>query len=42
VKRKRPAKKTPAKDIRLNLSGIKFEDALRVMLRTPSVTKAKK
>jgi hypothetical protein len=35
VKRKKPAKKPSRKDVVLNLSGVKFEDALRVMLRTP-------
>jgi hypothetical protein len=42
VKRKQSANKTPPKDIRLNLSGVKFEDALRVMLGTPAPPKPKK
>ena len=39
VKKRRPAKKKQPKDIRLNLSGVKLEDALRVMLRTPPTAK---
>jgi hypothetical protein len=42
VKKRKPAKKTPPKDIRLNLSGVKFEDALRVLLRTPVPTAIQK
>ncbi len=34
-RRKQPAKKTPPKAPPLNLSGIKFEDGLRIMLNTP-------
>jgi hypothetical protein len=42
VKRKKPAKKKPSKDITLNLSGVKFEDAVRIMLNTPPLSKVKK
>jgi hypothetical protein len=39
VKKRKSAKK---KDIKLNLSGVDFKDALRVMLRTPVPKKRKK
>jgi hypothetical protein len=42
VKRRKPPKKTLPKEPPLNLSGIKFEDALRVLLRTPPLAKLKK
>jgi hypothetical protein len=42
VKRKKPDKKPPRKGAVLNLSGVKFEDALRVMLRTPAPVKPKR
>jgi len=35
VKRKPPAKKPPRKEPPINVSGIKFEDGLRIMLNTP-------
>jgi hypothetical protein len=34
-RRKQPAKKTPPKAPPISLSGIKFEDGLRIMLNTP-------
>jgi hypothetical protein len=34
-RRKQPAKKTPPKAPPLNLSGIKFEDELHIILNTP-------
>jgi hypothetical protein len=37
-----PGKKRPRKDSPLSLSGIKFENALRIMLRTPAPSKPKK
>jgi hypothetical protein len=39
--KKKPAKKKPSKEISLNLSGVKFEDAVRTLLKTPQ-PKAKK
>jgi hypothetical protein len=42
VKRRRPAKKKLPKEPPLNLSGVKFEDALRVLLHTPPLPKPKK
>jgi len=42
VKKKKPAKKTLPKEPPLNLSGVKFEDAVRVLLRTPPLPKQKK
>jgi hypothetical protein len=41
VKKRKPAKKTLPKEPPLNLSGVKFEDALRVLLRTPPIPKQK-
>ncbi|MGD0813246.1 MAG: hypothetical protein ABSA83_06555 [Verrucomicrobiota bacterium] len=42
MKRRKTAKKTPPKDISLNLSGVKFEDAVRVLLHTPPMPKSKR
>ncbi|MGD1085969.1 MAG: hypothetical protein ABSA47_14625 [Verrucomicrobiota bacterium] len=42
VKRKKTAKKTLPKEPPLNLSGVKFEDALRVLAQTPPPPKTKK
>jgi hypothetical protein len=42
VKRKKLAKKTLSEEQPLNLSGIKFKDAVRVLLRTPPMPKEKK
>jgi hypothetical protein len=42
VKRKRPPKKALPKDPPLNLSGVKSEDAVRILLNTPHLPKAKK
>ena len=42
VKRKQPAKKTTRKEPPLNLSGIKFEDGLRIMLNTPPLRQSAK
>jgi hypothetical protein len=42
VKKRKPAKKPLAKEPPLNLSGIKFEEGLRIMLNTPPLPKPKK
>jgi hypothetical protein len=41
-RRKQPAKKPPRKEPPMNLSGIKFEDGLRIMLNTPPLRKSSK
>jgi hypothetical protein len=41
VKRRKPAKRKPSKEIVLNLSGVKFEDAVRTLLKTPPIPKSK-
>jgi hypothetical protein len=42
VKKKKPVKKTLPKEPPLNLSGVKFEDALRRLVLAPPMPKLKK